>query len=69
MRLENQSLFPDEGGPVILAVDVPQEIIDVALDSTYTWEQGLISFGRGTGLEQLQVAWHGLAKEIRQVNS
>jgi hypothetical protein len=64
---DKAALFPDEGGPVILAVDVPDDIVALALDWFYTWEQGIIPFGHQTGLEELQNAWALLVKEIREV--
>jgi hypothetical protein len=50
--------FPDEGGPVILAVEVPDEIVALAVDEVYfPLSQGLVRFDEGAGLEKLQAAW------------
>lgn len=55
--------FPDEGGPAILGVDVPDDIIALATDEVYfPLSQGLVQFDRGAGLEELRAAWPSLAK-------
>ena len=59
--------FPDEGGPVILAVDVPDDIVHKAVNKWFPLGQGLIQFDRGAGLEELAKVWPTLAKEIRSV--
>jgi hypothetical protein len=57
--------FPDEGGPVILAVDVPDEIIALAVDEVYFHlSQGVVQFDEGAGLEELRVAWSGISKRV-----
>src|SRR5437764_10539449 len=44
--------FPNEGGPVILAVDVPDAIIALAADEVYfPRSQGLVQFDAVAGLE------------------
>jgi hypothetical protein len=59
--------FPNEGGPVILAVDVPDDIVQRALNVWFPLSQGLVQFDPGAGLEKLLAAWPTLAKEIRSV--
>jgi hypothetical protein len=59
--------FPNEGGPVILAVDMPEEIVQRAANEWFPLEQGLVQFDRGAGLEELLSAWPSLTKEIRSV--
>ena len=59
------TLFPNEGGPVILAVDVPDDVIALAVDEYFPLSQGVVQFGAGTGLEELRVVWPTLSKEIR----
>ncbi len=59
--------FPDEGGPVILAVDVPDAIIQKAVNAWFSLSQGLVPFDIGGGVEELLAAWGTLAKEIRTV--
>lgn len=61
------SEFPDEGGPVILVVDVPDDIVQLAVNDWFPLGQGLVQFDPGAGLEELIAAWPLLAKEIRSV--
>jgi hypothetical protein len=57
--------FPNEGGPAILRVDVPDDIIALATDEVYfPLSQGLVQFDEGAGLEELRVAWSSLTKAI-----
>jgi hypothetical protein len=59
--------FPDEGGPVILARDVPDAIVRKAASDWFPLSQGLVQFDPGAGLEELLLAWVTIAKEIRSV--
>jgi hypothetical protein len=59
--------FPDEGGPAILAVDVPDGIVLTAVNEWFPLGQGLVQFDPGAGLEELVAAWASLEKEIRSV--
>ena len=59
--------FPNEGGPVILAVDVPDQIVQRAVNDWFPLSQGLIQFDPGAGLEELLAAWVALTKAIRSV--
>lgn len=62
--------FPAEGGPAIIAVDVPMEIINLAARLPYfPLDQGLVQFDQGAGLEELRAAWPQLPKQIRLVES
>ncbi len=61
--------FPTEGGPAILAVDVPDEIIDAAVSSFFPRSQGVIQFDLGAGLEELLQSWPVLTKEIRSLGA
>ena len=61
------SEFPDEGGPAILIVDVPDHIVQKAVNEWFPLSQGLVQFDFGAGLEELLSAWPALAKEIRSV--
>jgi hypothetical protein len=61
------ALFPNEGGPVTLAVDVPDDILAVAVDPYFPLSQGVVQFDPGAGLEELRAAWSTLWKEIRSV--
>jgi hypothetical protein len=60
--------FPKEGGAAILAVDVPDAIIALAVDPVYfPLSQGVVQFDEGAGLEELRAAWPTLPKHIRPV--
>jgi hypothetical protein len=62
--------FPNEGGPAILAVDVPDDLIALAVDEVYfPLSQGVVQFDEGAGLEELRAAWSTLAKRIVPVES
>src|SRR4051794_40455335 len=56
--------FPGEGGPVILAVDVPDDIIARAVNEWFPLSQGLVQFDSGAGLEELIATWPTLEKRI-----
>jgi hypothetical protein len=56
-----------EGGPAILAVDVPDQIIALAVDDYFPLSQGLVQFDEGIGLEELRAAWPSLWKDVRPV--
>jgi len=60
------ALFPNEGGPAILAVDVPDDIIASAVSEYFPLSQGIVQFDEGAGLEELRAGWSTLRKEIRQ---
>src|SRR5437667_5551058 len=58
--------FPNEGGPAILAIDVPDDIITLAVDEEYfPLSQGVVQFDEGAGLEELRAAWPTLPKQMR----
>jgi hypothetical protein len=57
--------FPDEGGPVILAIDVPDDIVQKAATEWFPLSQGLVQFDPGAGLEELAAAWSELAKSAQ----
>jgi hypothetical protein len=59
--------FPDEGGPVMLMVDVPDDIVQSAVNDWFPLSQGLVQFDPGAGLGELIAAWSILSKEIRSV--
>jgi hypothetical protein len=54
------ALFPEEGGPVLVEVEVPVEIIDMTGGDL----GGDIRFEPGFGLEELREVWPSLAKRI-----
>ncbi|MBI3823065.1 MAG: hypothetical protein HY289_10360 [Planctomycetes bacterium] len=53
------SLFPNEGGPAIVEIDVPTEIADLAIDAG-----GELRFEPGFGLEELLQAWPMIPKRV-----
>jgi len=59
--------FPNEGGPVILIVDVPDDIVAKAVNEWFPLSQGLIQFDTGAGLEELLAAWPSLDKRIQDI--
>ena len=60
-------LFPEEGGPAILAIDVPDDIIALAVTEYFPLSQGVVQFDEGDGLAELRAVWPSLRKEIRSV--
>lgn len=56
-----------EGGPAIVVVDVPDEIIALTLDSYFPLSQGLFQFEPGKGLEELRARWPKLKKRILEL--
>lgn len=61
--------FPDELGPAIVADDVPDDIITLAVTDWLPISEGVIQFDSGAGLEELQKIWPSLHKEIRRVEN
>lgn len=61
--------FPAEGGPVILALDVPDEVVHAAAGEWFPLSQGVVQFDTGAGLEGLVAAWPDIVKTavIREV--
>jgi hypothetical protein len=59
--------FPNEGGPAILAVEVPDQIVKSAVNEWFPLGQGIVQFDEGAGLRELLAAWPTLRKEIRTV--
>src|SRR5438128_2274959 len=46
------AVFPGEGGPVIVKMDVPDAVIALATDETYfPLSQAVVQFDEGAGLE------------------
>jgi hypothetical protein len=61
--------FPDEGGPVILAIEVPDDFVQKATTEWFPLSQGLVQFDSGAGLEELIAAWSAIVStaQIRSV--
>jgi hypothetical protein len=61
--------FPIEGGPVVLVIEVPEDIVTLAVDDVYfPLSQGVVQFDEGAGLDELRAAWSTLAKRIVPVD-
>jgi hypothetical protein len=60
-------LFPNEGGAVILRIEVPDAVVALAVDEHLPLSQGVVQFDEGMGLEALQQAWLTLTKSIESV--
>jgi hypothetical protein len=58
MAARKARLFPDEGGPAIIEMDVPEAIVRMADLG------GEVRFDPGFGLEELLAAWRSLPKRI-----
>lgn len=54
----------DEGGAAILIVDVPDDIIALAVDEWFPLTQGFVQFDRGPSLGALRAAWPRREKRI-----
>ena len=61
--------FQDEGGPVMIIVDVPGDVVAKAVDEVYLpLSQGVVQFDEGAGLEELRLIWPTLRKKIIPVD-
>ena len=60
--------YPTEGDPVILAIDVPDWIIQLTDAAYLPVEDGIIQFDFKAGFEELFQAWPTLTKEIRSMS-
>ncbi len=57
--------FPSEGGPAMLGVDVPDDIITLAVDEKYfPMGQGFVQFDEDAGLEELRENWPNLRRRV-----
>jgi hypothetical protein len=56
-----------QGGPVILTIEVPDDIVARALNEWFPLSQGLVQFDAGAGLEELLAAWPSLEKRIPDI--
>lgn len=54
----------DEGGPAMLLMAVPDDIVALAVDEWFPVSQGFVPFDRGPSLDALLAAWIGLPKRI-----
>jgi hypothetical protein len=61
------ALFPDEGGPAILEVSVPDWIMDILYVDFFSAglaRSGEIRFEVFSGLNELRAEWHNLTKRV-----
>jgi hypothetical protein len=66
---QKATAFPAEGGPVILEVEVPDDIVKLATDDAFfPLAQGVVQFDEGAGLEELRAAWPTLTKRIVELD-
>jgi hypothetical protein len=59
--------FPNEGGPVILEIEVPAWVVDVVLADpigSALARSGEVRFDPGVGLEELLGAWPTIPKRV-----
>ena len=57
--------FPDEGGAVILVLEVPDEVIQKSATEWFPLSQGVVQFDPGAGLEELTAVWSEIARTAR----
>ena len=68
--INKAKIFSSEGGPAILEFEVPDEIVQIAVDSWYPLSQGVIQFDEyRPGLEELREVWSSLSKQIIPVDN
>jgi hypothetical protein len=60
-------LFPTENGPVLLRVDVPDDVVRLAENDWFPVKHGLIQFDSGAGMEELSNVWTSLPKWIEKL--
>ncbi|MGL4552397.1 MAG: hypothetical protein ACRC33_14555 [Gemmataceae bacterium] len=54
----------EEGGPAILLVDVPDEVLDLVVTDEFPLSQGFVAFEAGPGFEALMAVWRRIPKRI-----
>lgn len=54
----------DECGAAVLIVNVPDDLIALAVDEWFPLSQGFVQFDRGPSLDALLAAWPSLQKRI-----
>ena len=60
--LSKEGQFPGEGGAVILALDVPDEVVQAAVNEFMPLEHGPVDFEPGKGLEELLNCWPTISR-------
>ncbi len=54
----------DEGGAALLIVEVPDDIVGLAVDDWFPLSQGFVQFDRGPSMSALRTAWPTLKMRI-----
>lgn len=54
----------DEGGPAILLMEIPDNVLAFGVDELFPLAQGFVQFDRGPGIEALRAAWPQLEKRV-----
>ena len=54
----------DEGGPAILIFDVPDDVVELAVDDWFPLSQGFVQFDRGIPLTALRGRWKNLKRRV-----
>lgn len=62
-------LFPDEGGPIIIELDVPEDVIEKAESPWLPRSGGVIQFDPDNGLEELLDMWNNISKRLISVSN
>lgn len=55
--------FPNEGGPVILEIEIDQDLLQLSMTETHDYQ-----FELGYGMEELLAAWDNIPKRIRRLD-
>jgi hypothetical protein len=61
------ALFQNEGGPAIVVVDVPDDLLALTDQVFFPLTRGVVPFEEGTALAALRAAWPTLSRQIRMV--
>jgi hypothetical protein len=65
--LAKSMLYPDENGPVLLRVEVPDDIVQLAESEWFPIHLGLVQFDPGAGMEELVSGWAKFPKWIEEL--
>jgi hypothetical protein len=55
---------PDEDGPALVIVEVPEDLVALAVNEWFPLSQGFVQFDLGAGLEELRAEWARLEKRV-----
>ncbi len=54
----------DEEGAALLIVEVPDDLVALAVNEWFPLSQGFVQFDLGAGLEEVRAAWPDLEKRV-----